>query len=346
MTCGTDPGSTSAPTVEKVPAGSPPAADPEEFPLNAIEALGLHKRYQDVVAVDGVDLTVPTGQVVAVLGPNGAGKTTPIEMLLGLKRPTRGLGGDPQSPAVRRRVGAMLQDTDAPESLTVTEMVDLVASYYPSRLPVTEVVARADLTDHAKRRVTQLSGGQRQRLSIALAIAGDPDLLFLDEPTAALDVGARRAFWQQVSGFAGLGKTILFSTHNLAEADEFAERVVVIHAGQVIADGSPQQVKQLVPGRTVALSTDAPEAELMALPSVRGVTNPVPDHGARTAATVRPVRPVRPVSLQVINPEDTLRELFRSGRTVTGLTVTEASLEDVFVHLTAPDTHRTLEPTP
>src|SRR5690606_22939627 len=131
-----------------------------------------------------------------------------------LKRPTSGrvrvLGGDPQERRVRARLGAMLQDTDAPESLTTTEMVDLVASYYPTRLPADEVLARADLLELADRKVTQLSGGQRQRLSFALAIAGDADLLFLDEPTAALDVTARRAFWEQVSGFAALGKTILF----------------------------------------------------------------------------------------------------------------------------------------
>ena len=230
--------------------------------MNIIETQALGKDYGTVQAVRAIDLEVPTGQVTAVLGPNGAGKTTTIEMLLGLRRPTRGtvwvLGGDPQSRTVRARVGAMLQDTDAPESLTVREMIDLVATYYPARLPTDEVLDRADLAVQSDRRVTQLSGGQRQRLSFALAIAGDPDLLFLDEPTAALDVGARREFWQQVSGFASLGKTILFSTHNLAEADEFAERVVVIDSGEIIADGPPSRIKQMVAGRTMTLGTDAP----------------------------------------------------------------------------------------
>lgn len=313
--------------------------------MNAIEAQDLHKHYREVVAVDGIDLTVATGEVTAVLGPNGAGKTTTIEMLLGLTRPTSGtatvLGGDPQSPSVRRRVGAMLQDTDAPESLTVAEMVDLVAAYYPTRLPTPEVLERADLRGQADRRVTQLSGGQRQRLSFALAIAGDPDLLFLDEPTAALDVGARRAFWEQVSGFASLGKTILFSTHNLAEADEFAERVVVFHAGRVIADGTPHEVKQLVPGRTVAVTTDATDAELLALPAVRGL-EPSSTHAPSYGAPLVP----RPVRLQVVSAEDTLRALFRTGRTVADLTVTEASLEDAFVHLTSGTARDlTLEPT-
>lgn len=307
--------------------------------MNAIDTQGLGKDYGDVTAVGAIDLSVPTGQVTAVLGPNGAGKTTTIEMLLGLRRPTRGrvrvLGGDPRSPAVRARVGAMLQDTDAPESLTVREMVDLVASYYPSRLPVEEVLARADLAARADRRVTQLSGGQRQRLSFALTIAGDPDLLFLDEPTAALDVGARREFWQQVSGFASLGKTILFSTHNLAEADEFAERVVVIAAGAVVAEGSPAQIKQLVAGRTVTLRTDAPEGWLRRLPGVREVTRP------ETAGVVdgAPATASRALRLHVVEAEPVLRAVFAAGHDVTDLTVAEASLEDAFVHLTgaAPD---------
>ena len=300
--------------------------------MNVIETQALGKDYGTVTAVRAVDLQVPPGQVTAVLGPNGAGKTTTIEMLLGLRRPTRGtvrvLGGEPHSRAVRSRVGAMLQDTDAPESLTVSEMVDLVATYYPSRLRTEEVLERADLTVQAQRRVTQLSGGQRQRLSFALAIAGDPDLLFLDEPTAALDVTARREFWQQVSGFASLGKTILFSTHNLAEADEFAERVVVIAAGEVVADGTPSKVKQLVAGRTITLRTDAPEDWLRSLPDVRDVVRCEPAEPTLQDPATPALR------LHVVAAEPVLRAVFTAGHAVTGLTVTEASLEDAFVHLT------------
>lgn len=300
--------------------------------MDVIETRALGKDYGTVTAVRAVDLVVPAGQVTAVLGPNGAGKTTTIEMLLGLRRPSRGtvrvLGGDPRHAAVRGRVGAMLQDTDAPESLTVSEMVDLVAAYYPTRLRTAEVLERADLVLQADRRVTQLSGGQRQRLSFALAVAGDPDLLFLDEPTAALDVTARREFWQQVAGFAALGKTILFSTHNLAEADEFAERVVVIAAGEIVADGTPAQVKQVVAGRTVTLRTDAPEAWLRTLPGVRGT---VRTDAGRPAAGDPATAVLR---LQVVAAEPVLRAVFAAGHAVDQLTVTDASLEDAFVHLT------------
>ncbi|MGA8045414.1 MAG: ABC transporter ATP-binding protein [Dermatophilaceae bacterium] len=315
--------------------------------MNAIEARSLGKDYAAVRAVDAIDLDVPRGQVTAVLGPNGAGKTTTIEMLLGLRSPTRGsvrvLGGDPQSRSVRSRVGAMLQDTDAPESLTVREIVDLVAAYYPARLRTEDVLVRADLGPSADRRVTQLSGGQRQRLSFALAIAGDPDLLFLDEPTAALDVTARREFWYQVSGFASLGKTILFSTHNLAEADEFAERVVVIASGAIVADDTPARIKQLVPGRTLTLRTDAPEPWLRSLPDVRDVATLDHAAGDRTpgAGVTADTRALR---LHVVSAETVLRALFAGGHEVADLAVAEASLEDAFVHLTGRDAAPSHEP--
>jgi ABC-2 type transport system ATP-binding protein len=300
---------------------------------DVIEAVGLSRRFGEVLAVDAIDLRVGEGEVVAVLGPNGAGKTTTLEMLLGLRTPTSGtvrvFGGNPTSAGVRGRVGAMLQDTDAPESLTVTEMVNLVAAYYPYRLPTADVLQRAALTGHHRRRVTQLSGGERQRLSFALAIAGDPDLLYLDEPTASLDVSARRAFWAHVSDFAALGKTILFSTHNLEEADLVADRVVIINAGRVLSDGTPRQLKALLAGRTLELVTDANDAELAALPGVRAVVALPADPG--TAARPR----LRRVRLQAADAEPPLRALFATGRTVADLLVTEATLEEAFVHLTS-----------
>lgn len=176
-----------------------------------------------------------------------------------MRHPTAGsvsvFGADPGAAATRARTGAMLQDSDVPEGLTVTETIDLVRHYYPVALPVDEVLARADLTEKRSSRVSQLSGGQRQRLSFALAICGDPDLLFLDEPTAALDVEARHTFWEQVRGLADLGKTVLFSTHNLAEADALAERVIVISRGRVLVDGTPRTSS---PSLRVPRSTSAP----------------------------------------------------------------------------------------
>jgi len=312
------------------------------MPAHVLEALGLSRHFGDVVAVDSIDLQVGEGEVVAVLGPNGAGKTTTIEMLLGLRTPTSGtvrvFGGDPTSAAVRGRVGAMLQDTDAPDSLTVAEIVDLVAAYYPYRLATEDVLERASLTGHRRRRVTQLSGGERQRLSFALAIVGDPDLLYLDEPTASLDVGARRAFWRQVQAFAALGKTILFSTHNLEEADLVAERVVIIDHGRIHSDSTPRELKGLLAGRTLELLTDADEAELAALPGVRGVTL-LPADPVGPGADAGPAD-LRRVRLQAADATPPLRTLFAAGRRVEGLVVTEATLEEAFVHLTSPEAPR------
>ena len=301
--------------------------------MHVIDATALTRRFGDVVAVDRIDLQVGEGEVVAVLGPNGAGKTTTLEMLLGLRRPTSGrvrvFGADPTSRPVRARVGAMLQDTDAPDSLTVTELVDLVAAYYPYRLPTPDVLDRASLSALRRRRVTQLSGGERQRLSFALAVVGDPDLLYLDEPTASLDVGARRQFWTQVADFAALGKTILFSTHNLDEADSIAERVVIINRGKIFSDATPRELKGLLAGRRLELLTDADADQLRALPDVRRVDVVVDGADPRRGE-------LRRVRLQAGAAEPALRALFDRGHTVEELTVTEASLEEAFVHLTAP----------
>lgn len=295
--------------------------------LPVIEARALRRTFGEVVAVDGIDLTIRRGEVVAVLGPNGAGKTTTIEMLLGLRRPTSGsvqvLGADPESADVRARVGAMLQDTDAPASLTVAEMITLVGTYYPMHLPTSFVLERADLVEHAGKRVNQLSGGQRQRLSFALAIVGDPDILYLDEPTAALDVVARQRFWTYVRAFADLGRTIVFSTHDMNEADE-ADRVVVIDHGLVIADASPTELKRLVAATTVTLRTDATPDTLHGLPGVRSATIEEPGTDG-----------LRPVMLHVSDAVAPLRVLLASDATVVDLLVTEASLTTAFLHLTS-----------
>jgi len=238
----------------------------------------------------------------------------------------------------------MLQDTDAPESLTVTEMVEFVGHYYPYALPTADVLRRADLSPHAAKRVTQLSGGQRQRLSFALAIVGDPDLLFLDEPTASLDLQARQAFWQQVEEFAGLGKTILFSTHNLPEADLAADRIVVINRGRVVHDGTPAQIKALIPAKTITLTTDATLHELGLLEGVKSVV-PV-DHLETHGIPASWSCGLQRVQLQVAIAEPVLRSLFAANRHVEDLTVTEASLEQAFLHLTGETLMDEPEPAP
>ncbi len=287
-----------------------------------VEMRGVEKRYGDVQALAGVDLAVAPGEVVGFLGPNGAGKTTSIRVMLGLTAPTRGearlFGGAPDRREARGRVGVMLQESGVPTSLRVREVVALFAHYYPYALPVAEVLARAGLEDKAEALVSALSGGQRQRLYFALAIVGDPDLLFLDEPTVALDVEGRRAFWRQVVGFVELGKTVLFTTHHLAEADAVAQRLVVIDKGRIIAEGTPSEVKRRVAARTVRFRAPLDVAALAARPQVQRVDA---EPGGLTA-------------VYTSEPEGLLRELFAEGAELRDLTVTDADLEAAFVALT------------
>ncbi len=300
---------------------------------------GIRKTYGEVTALDGVDLTITRGEIVAILGPNGAGKTTLLEILLGLRESDAGsatlFGARPGAPGGSARIGAMLQDTDVPELLTVREIVDLTARYYPLALPVNEALARADLTAKANERATKLSGGQRQRLSFAMSIVGDPDLLFLDEPTAALDVVARRAFWAQVREFAVLGKTVLFSSHHLDEVSAVADRVVVIQAGRVVADGGPREIAARFGAKEIRMVTDADTASLRTLPGVTEVQ--VLDTHEDGHADEGHSDEGHAVVLTCTTPEQALAALFAAGRRVEGLTVTDADLEAAFVRLTATD---------
>lgn len=295
--------------------------------MTVIDAVGVSKTYGSIRALTDVDLRVDAGEVVAVLGPNGAGKTTFIEIMLGMRTPDAGsvslFGGSPERAAVRARVGAMLQDTPAPEALTVAEVVDLVRHYHPWALPTADLLVRADLSAKARARAGSLSGGQRQRLSFALAIAGDPDLLFLDEPTAALDVQARRAFWDQVRGFADLGKTVLFSTHHMDEAQWFADRVVVVDRGTIVADGPPAAITDVVASRVLRLTTDADPAWLSGWPHVRSLTREPGRSG-----------PVGTYTVATSRPEALLADLFAAGHRVESLSVADADLEAAFLHLT------------
>ena len=286
-----------------------------------VEMRGVTKRYGQVLALDGIDLEIVGGDVVAILGPNGAGKTTAIDVMMGLRRPTGGsvrlFGEAPTRRAVRSRVGAMLQDSGVPTSLRVGELVELFARYYPHALPPGELLDRADLRSARRTLVSALSGGQKQRLYFALAIAGDPDLIFLDEPTVAMDVEARRAFWSQVEEFAALGKTILFSTHHLGEADAVARRIVVIQHGRLLVQGTPAEIKRLVADKTVRFTSDVAARRLTALPFVQGA-----------------VRDDRYLMVYTSEPEALLRHLFEDGVAVADLTVRDTDLEAAFVSLT------------
>jgi len=215
------------------------------------------RRYGTLTALDELQLQIGWGQTVALLGPNGAGKTTTVELLLGLIQPSAGVvrlfGGPPAHAIAAGRVGAMLQDAGLPQGVRVAELVGLIRSLYPAPLPLADALRICDLDDVAGRRVERLSGGQRQRLRLALAVAGNPELLVLDEPTAALDVQARRAFWQRVRAWVATGRTVLFATHRLEEADAVADRVVVLHGGRLVADQTPEQIKTRTTGQTTSL---------------------------------------------------------------------------------------------
>jgi ABC-2 type transport system ATP-binding protein len=287
-----------------------------------VELSAVRKRYGDVEALRGVDLLVRQGEVVALLGPNGAGKTTTVSLTLGLRRPTSGrvllLGLDPTDRRARSRCGVVLQESGITGVLTVREIVDLFRSYYPAPLAGDEAIAFAGLQNKQTARVATLSGGQRQRLFFALAVCGDPDVLFLDEPTVGMDVEARQAFLTGLCGFAASGKTIVFTTHYLEEADQLARRIVVIDHGVVMADAAPSEVKSRVAGRRVSFRTASP----LTAEAFRGLTLQsleIADHR---------------VSLLSNEPETVLRELFARGMALTDLEVAGATLEEALLSLT------------
>jgi len=240
----------------------------------AIHLTGLRKHYGDVHAVDGVDLTIAPGEVVALLGPNGAGKSTTVDMILGLTSPDAGevrvFGRKPIDAVRAGLIGAMLQGGALMDDLTVGETVGMVAALHRRPMPVAEALRAAGVEELAGRRANKLSGGQKQRVRFAVALVSNPDLLILDEPTAAMDVGTRREFWQSMYSFTESGRTVLFATHYLEEAEEFADRVVLMRRGRIVADGSVAEVRALAGGRTLrAAVPGATEAVIAALPGVK-----------------------------------------------------------------------------
>jgi len=288
----------------------------------AAQLIDATKRYGDVEALKGVTLSIELGEVVAMLGPNGAGKTTSISLLLGLRKPTSGkallFGVDPTDVSARRRVGVMLQESGIPQMLRVAEIVDLFRSYYPAPMSRERAIAMAGLEEKARALVKELSGGQRQRLYFALAVCGDPQVLFLDEPTVGMDVEGRRSFIARIAEFAKLGRTVVLTTHYLEEADQLARRVVVIDRGVIIADASPEEIKGKVAGRRIRFSAHAiDEAQLEGLPAT-GVT-------------------IDGSSVQLLtnDPVSVLRAVFQRGIEISDLEVTGADLEDAFISLTS-----------
>jgi ABC-2 type transport system ATP-binding protein len=286
-------------------------------------ATGLHKSYGQVKAVRGVDLVVPGGETLALLGPNGAGKTTTIDMILGLSRPDAGgvrVFGLPPGDAVRSGlVGGMLQVGSLVRDLTVRELVGMIGGLYPKAIDVDAVLRVTGLTEVAGRYTQDLSGGQTQRVRFAVAVVGDPDLLVLDEPTVALDVEGRREFWAAMRGVAAQGKTVLFATHYLEEADAFADRVVLMARGRVVADGTPNEIKAKVGTRTIRATLPGPSvAELTALPGVAVADRRGDD-----------------VVLQCADSDVALRALLGRYQEASQIEVRGGSLEEAFIELTA-----------
>lgn len=305
-------------TVHERSLGSPSVASLE----------GVTKNYGDIRALRNLTFSVPAGQVVALLGPNGAGKTTAVKLLLGLLQPSSGrarvFGGDPVNPQNRMRTGAMLQVGKVPETLKVNEHIDLFSSYYEKPLPIEEVLAMAGLEKLRDRKFGDLSGGQRQRTLFALAVCGDPDLLFLDEPTVGLDVEARRALWEGIRHLVARGKTVLLTTHYLEEADALADRIAVIDQGVIIAEGTPAEIKAKTSGKRIRCVTSLDLTKLLQIPGVIEVKH---DREA--------------VEIHAREAESVIRALLTADPALSALEITTAGLEEAFLALTQENSNNT-----
>jgi ABC-2 type transport system ATP-binding protein len=294
-----------------------------------IRLSGLTKSFRTaqgtVHAVRGVDIAIGPGETVALLGPNGAGKSTTIDMLLGLTQPDAGdvsvLGRAPRAAVDAGLVGAMLQSGGGQliRDLSVRELVTMMASLYPSPLAVDEVLAIAGIADVASRRTQKLSGGQTQRVRFAAALVSDPELLVLDEPTVAMDVEGRHGFWTAMRAFAARGKTVVFATHYLEEADAYADRAVLMAHGRVVADGPTTEIKARVGTRTIRATL--PDADIDRLAELRGVLS-AERHGAA-------------VSLRCSDSDAAIRALLGEQPAARDIEISSAGLEEAFMELTS-----------
>jgi len=298
-----------------------PRSVPTPQPMGVARTRNLTKKYGEIVALRNLNFELRAGELLALLGPNGAGKTTLVHMLLGLARPDAGsvsvFGVDPYQGQVQPRLGAMLQVGRVPETLKVREHIDLFSSYYPNPLPMAETLKIAGLMEIKDRPYGELSGGQKQRVLFGIAICGDPDLLFLDEPTVGLDVEARRAMWSQIRSLIARGKTVLLTTHYLNEADALADRILVLDKGAIVAEGTPAEIKSRAIGKQIRCTSR------LSLEEVRDIAGVLSAKADRNA-----------FELQVSAAEPVVRELLQRDAWLADLEVTNAGLEEAFLALT------------
>lgn len=309
-------------TVTNVDSGQ--RSGPGDSQPLAVDLKGVHKSFGPVKAVNGIDLNVRSGEIVAFLGPNGAGKTSTIDIILGLSRPTAGevevFGMVPRQAISRGLVSAVMQSGGLLKDLTVAETLRYTAKLFAASRPVGEVLERAGITEIADRMVGKCSGGEQQRLRFAMALLPDPELLILDEPTQGMDVEGRRDFWKVIREDAVKGRTILFATHYLEEADAYADRIVLIRKGEIVADGTAAEVKSLAAGRTVrATLPGANESSLREIPGADSVE-------------------VRGDTVLIHSGDsDTVARHLLSETSARDLEITARGLEDAFIALTSAD---------
>jgi ABC-2 type transport system ATP-binding protein len=302
------------------PTSNPPPGRSEA----GIQLHDLRKSFGAVRAVDGVSLMISPGQTVALLGPNGAGKSTTIDMLLGLSEPDSGevsvFGQSAAAAVAAGSVGAMLQSGGLPDYLSVRELITVMASFYPDALGVQDTLDITGIADLADRRTRKLSGGQTQRVRFALAIVANPDLLLLDEPTVAMDVQVRQEFWNTMRAYAGRGKTVVFATHYLEEADAYADRIVLMARGRIVADGSVAELRAMAGHRTIRATVDAPLADLQGLPGVSAAER----HGSMAV-------------LECTDSDAAVKSLIGRYPNVRDIEIASAGLEQAFLALTGDD---------
>ncbi|GAA0357189.1 ABC transporter ATP-binding protein [Bacillus horti] len=288
-----------------------------------LKVQNVSKVFKGSTAVNDVSFSIKKGSITAILGPNGAGKTTTISMMLGLLECTKGtirlFDKPPKDTAVKKKIGVMLQEVQILDGLNVGEVIDLFRSYYPAPMSKEELLAIAGLEKEMKKRVEKLSGGQKRRLGFAIALAGDPELLFLDEPTVGMDTTSRTLFWNQIKNFAKRGKTVIFTTHYLQEADTMAGRIILFNQGEIVADGSPEEVKHKLTKQTVSFIAEENHQDSM-LRNLPGATDLYREEGR--------------IYIVTENTDEVVSALYAQGVKLQGLKIDGGSLDQAFEELT------------